>query len=323
MKKILLLINQMSDHPTEDEMDVLVQAEAVEKALDELGFTHQREYFSLDLNRTRIILQKIAPDIVFNLVESVDGKGALIHLCTSLLEAYGIPFTGSGTFSLIVTTDKARAKNILADNKIPTPGWIIPGVDFEKPVPDKQYIIKPVWEDGSTGITDESIVTGKILENKKLLADLKKKGYFLETFIPGREFNLSVVSGKEGPVVLPAAEMQYLDYPAGKPKILNYASKWDSGSFEYQKTIRTFEIPDRDKNLIGKMSYLSKQCWDVFEINGYMRVDFRVDDQDNPFVLEVNANPCLSPDAGFAASCAAGGINFTAMVERIVNDARI
>jgi len=322
MSEILLLINQLSEHPTEDELDVLVQAEAVEQSLDELGYTHHREYFSLDLGSIIKTIENNPPDIVFNLVESVGGKGALIHFCPSLLEAFRIPFTGSGTYAMAVTTDKVRAKIILKEHDLPTPFWMLP-YDAYKPSSNEQFIIKPVWEDGSAGITDESIVTGDFLRDKKIRKELKVKGCFLETFIRGREFNLSVIGGEGGPLVMPAAEMQYLDYPAGKPKILNYASKWDSNSIEYQKTIRTFEIPEKDNSLISKMVHIARECWDIFEIRGYMRVDFRVDEQNNPYVLEVNANPCLSPDAGFAATCLTGGISYTKMIERILTDARL
>lgn len=322
MSEILLLINQMSDHPTEDESDVMVQAEAVEQALDELGWKHHREYFSLNLSNILTILENNPPEKVFNLVESVAGKGALIQLCPSLLEAYRIPFTGSGAYSLAITTDKVRTKKILAENNIPTPSWLLPGNDFI-PSSEEQFIIKPIWEDGSAGITDDSIVQGDFLKDEGKRKELKIKGCFLEAFIQGREFNLSVIAGEGGPIVLPVAEMQYIDYPAGKPKILNYASKWDPDSIEYHKTIRTFDIPEKDKTLIGKMVHITRQCWDIFEIKGYVRVDFRVDEQNNPYVLEVNANPCLSPDAGFPATCLAGGINYTQMIERILTDVRL
>lgn len=312
----------MSENPTEDEKDVLVQAEAIEQALDELGWPHRKEYFNLDLHNVLTILDNNPPEIVFNLVESVAGKGALIHLCPSLLEAFGISFTGSGAYTLAITTDKVRAKKILKEHNIPTPSWMLPGDDYRLSK-DDLFIIKPIWEDGSTGITDESIVRGDFLKDARNREELIRKGYFMEAFIQGREFNMSVIGGAKEPLVLPAAEMQYLDFPPGKPKILNYASKWDPESIEYNKTIRTFDIPEQDKSLLDKLTKISRQCWDVFEIKGYMRVDFRVDESGNPCVLEVNANPCLSPDAGFPVTCSAGGINYTKMIERIITDARL
>ena len=104
-----------SENSSQDELDVLVQAEAVERALKELGHEPRRASFSLNLEPLAQIFESHRPDLVFNLVETVGGKGALIHLCPSLLDAYGIPFTGSGTFALIATTDKIRTKQILKD----------------------------------------------------------------------------------------------------------------------------------------------------------------------------------------------------------------
>ncbi len=141
----------------------------------------------------------------------------------------------------------------------------------------------------------------------------------LKSILKDREFNLSVLAGSQGPEVMPVAEMLYVDYPAGKPKILNYASKWDESSFEYHKTVRTFDLSPADHALVERMSEISLRCWKIFDMNGYIRVDFRVDDQNRPWILEVNANPCLSPDAGFVAACRQGGIDYTEMVKRIIS----
>ena len=320
MKDLLLLINALSKNSSPDELDVLVQADAIEQAIKELGHKPRRASFGLNLEPLAQILERHRPDMVFNLVETVGDKGALIHLCPSLLDAYGIPFTGSGTYALITTTDKIRAKQILKDHGIPTPDWILPG-QKQMPARNKKYILKPIWEDGSAGITDESIIDGNAMDLNRLSWDGHLKDAFLEEYIDGREFNLSVLSGSEGPLILPVAEMLYMDYPAGKPKILNYASKWDESSFEYHKTVRSFDLSPADLSLVEKMSEISLLCWEIFEMKGYTRVDFRVDHQNRPWVLEVNANPCLSPDAGFVAACRQGGVNYTEMVHRIITSA--
>ncbi len=320
MHDLLLLINSISDPSTQDELDVLVQAEAVERALTELGYKSRRASFGLDLEPVVRILENHPPDLVFNLVESVGGKGALIHLCPSLLDAFGISSTGSGAYALMVTTDKIRTKQILNDHGIPTPDWVLPG-EGREPATDKKYIIKPIWEDGSAGISDDSVLEGKALDMTSLSREGVLKDVFLEEYIDGREFNLSLLEGGQGPVVMPAAEMLYMDYPEGKPKILNYASKWDESSFEYHKTIRTFDISPEDRTLVERMSDFSLQCWKLFDMKGYIRVDFRVDDQKRPWVLEVNANPCLSPDAGFVAACQQGGVGYKEMVQRIISAA--
>ncbi len=321
MNNILILINEINQNALEDEADVLVQAEAVENALHSLGYKTQRHYFGLDLQSVVKKISTVQAKLVFNLVETVDGKGALIHLCPSLLESYGIPFTGSGTYSLLCTTDKIRTKIILSEHDIPSPGFINPASPHA-PDPKKSYILKPICEDGSAGITDNSIIEGSEFYERIELNEDSLKTSFLEEYIEGREFNISVINTENGPLVLPAAEMLYLDYPEGKPKILNFASKWDPDSFEYHKTVRTFKKKPDDDALLKKMSEISLRCWDIFNLKGYMRVDFRIDEQGQAWVLEVNANPCLSPDAGFVAACLEGGIDYTGMIHKIISSAK-
>ena len=319
MKKVLLAINTMSEDPAGDELDVLVQAEAVENALDRLGHSHMKTFCGLNLEKVKEVIRSESPDLVFNLVETIDGKGSLIHLLPSLLEALGLPFTGSGSYPLILTTDKVRTKKILAEHQVPTPEWILPG-SIPGPDPEKRYILKPTWEDGSAGITDDSLVEGGAFDFKGFSREKKFTEYFLEEYIDGREFNITLLAGPKGPEVMPVAEMQFVDYPEQKPRILNYASKWDSDSFEYEKTVRTFRLPKEDSELVVQMKKISLRCWELFQLRGYARVDFRVDPLHRPFVLEINANPCISPDAGFVAACAEGGVDYSTMIERILMD---
>ena len=322
MKTALVLINTVSENPGKDELDVLDQATAVEKALHELGYKTHREYFGLNLEHTKNALRRIRPDVVFNLVEAVAGKGNLVHLAPSLLESLEVPFTGSGALAMLLTTDKIRTKKLLSANGLASPDWFLPH-ESAKAEKDRQYIFKPVWEDGSADITDSSIIAGKDAGRfvSAFRGDIGK--YFFEAFISGREFNLSVIGGKEGPRVLPPAEMQYLDFPPHKPRILNFASKWEEDSFEYSHTVRTFDIPETDRGLVSEMIQISRRCWDLFEMGGYIRVDFRVDEHNRPWILEVNANPCITPGAGFPAACEYAGLSYTKMIEKILNDAMI
>lgn len=313
------MINSVSEVSSEDERDVLIQAEAVEQALNRLGFRTGRQYCDLNLEKVKMDLEAHPFDMVFNLVETLDGKGALIHLIPFLLESMRVPFTGSPGYALLVTTDKVRAKKLMKEQSIPTPPWYLPG-DQVPADRSGSYIIKPVWEDGSSGIDDASVIEGTGKAFREFFGNGIGEEKFMEKFIDGREFNLTLLAGPEGPEVMPPAEMQFRDYPAGKPRILNYASKWETGSDEYGKTVRSFELAQEDRDLVGRMREIALQCWEIFELRGYARVDFRVDEHNRPCVLEVNANPCISPDAGFVAACAEGGVVYTDMIQRIIND---
>ena len=144
---------------------------------------------------------------------------------------------------------------------------------------------------------------------------------FAEAYIAGREFNLSVLAGPDGPEVLPPAEIHFVDYPDDRPRIVGYRAKWDSDSFEYHHTPRSFDFPPPDAPLLAELCRLARACWDLFGLRGYARVDFRVDETGQPWVLEINANPCLSPDAGFGAAAERAGLSFPAVIARILADA--
>ncbi len=107
--------------------------------------------------------------------------------------------------------------------------------------PDTRYLLKPVSEDGSVGLDEDSVFTR---EQKKMVEKIKhlpSSHYFIEEFIEGREFNLSILGGKGKVDVLPPAEMVFHNYPEGKPRILGYKAKWDESSMEYKNTTRSFD----------------------------------------------------------------------------------
>lgn len=320
MKKVLILINKISENPSEDEMDVLSQASEVEEALRELDYACTREFMDLNLEITKQNILRYSPDMVFNLVESLDQKGELIYLAPALLESLHIPYTGCPLDGMFITSNKVLTKQFLVQNKIRTPIWF-GATEIFKPEFRKSYIAKPLWEDASVGIDDTSVFQGN---NTGILGLLKKRwgnNFFIEEFIDGREFNLSVLGGKKGPEVMPLAEIVFHDFPREKPKIVGYAAKWNKDTFEYHNTIRSFDLSNTSQELQMELKEMALHCWKVFNLKGYARVDFRVDGTGRPYVLEINANPCISPDAGFFAACSVAGLKFTEVVERIIYDA--
>ncbi len=319
MKRALILLNQLSEIPTPDEQDVLDQAEVVEDALLKLGYKTERASFGFNLEETKNTILKSNADFVFNLVESVDGKAELIHFAPALLQSLKIPFTGSGAEAMIITTNKPLAKQLLRFHDVLTPDWhLAPKSDDLKP--DTRYIAKPIYEDASVGIDDNSVFPGK--ETDKLENYRKKYGnnFFVEEFIEGREFNISIFAGKNKSVVLPPAEIKFINFPEEKPTIIGYQAKWQEESFEYKNTQRTFEFGKNDNALINKLEKITAKCWEIFNLHGYARVDFRVDKNENIFVLEANANPCLSPDAGFFAATEKAGFDFKDIIEFVIKD---
>jgi D-alanine-D-alanine ligase len=118
---------------------------------------------------------------------------------------------------------------------------------------------------------------------------------------------------------MPPAEMCFSEaYYETKPRILGYKAKWDDSSPEYLNTARSFQFKDTDNELLSKLKEISGKCWEIFGLNGYARVDIRVDKDNTPQVIEINANPCLSPGSGLMAACEQFGLTKTEVINRII-----
>jgi len=329
--RIAVVHNEVAADDGPDARDVLTQVETVAASLASLDHEVICLGCTLDLEVMQRKLTALAPQLIFNLVESLGGYGSLIHLFPSLLEALQLPYTGSNAEVVRLTSNKTAAKNKMQEAGLPTPAWYgpYPGArtqcleDF--PAHDRTWIIKSLWEHASIGLDMNSLV--QTCSAATLMAELTKRAsslggaWFAEEFIEGREFNLSLLGGDSKPVVMPPAEICFDGFEPGKPRIVDYRAKWTEDSFEYQNTPRRFDFDADDTALLAELEKLALRCWDVFALGGYARVDFRVDANNRPWILEINANPCISPDAGFAAALSKAGISFKEAVQAIVADA--
>jgi len=312
--RILLLHDVFAASGPPDASDTLLEADAIAHALRDLGYDTTIEAIGLDLTRVETLLAEVEPRLVVNLVESLHGRGQLINAVPALLESLGVPFTGCSASALGVTSDKVLAKQQLLRAGVPTPAMFAAAAD------DGPWIVKSVWEHASLGIDDSSVVYGVAAVPRVIEARRAEYGgsWFAERFVPGRELNVALIAAADGMQALPVAEIRFDGFPAEKPAIVGYAAKWDAHSFEYHNTVRSFAV---DRELGARAESVARECWELFGLAGYARVDLRVDTDGLPWVLEVNANPCLSPDAGFAAALAMAGIEYKTAIAWLVDDA--
>ncbi|MFP4471932.1 MAG: ATP-grasp domain-containing protein [Bacteroidales bacterium] len=316
--KIIILYNKPGFQAGADELDVLDEVKLVSQTLKGMGHESYSQGVGFDLSETVTVLRKVNPDLVFNLAESIENHGMLVHVVPALLSALDIPFTGNTMTPMFLSASKILTRKELKNAGLPVaPACTLQEADS---LPAGRYILKPVWEEGSLGLEEDAVfsVPGHDVSKIKSMSSEK---YFIESFIGGREFNVSLLAGENGPQVLAVAEILFEGFPEEKPKVLGYRSKWDEGSFEYQHTNRTYQLGNDSEKIMQQLSGLASECWTVMGLQGYARVDFRMDADGNPFILEVNANPCISPGSGFYAACVHAGIPFSEVLKRLIQDA--
>ena len=313
--RIVLLHDAAAAAGRPDSSDTLLEAAAIAAALGRLGYEAPLLPVGLDLGSLERMLGALVPHAVFNLVESLEGRGRLLSVVPALLASLGVPFTGCSADALAATSHKVAAKRLLRQAEIATPAVLAAAAG------DGMWIVKSVFEHASLGLDDSSVVAGAQAAGRVLEARRAEFGgdWFAERFVPGRELNVGIVAAPEGARVLPVAELRFEGFPADKPEIVGYAAKWHVDSFEYRHTVRSFGV---EPELAARAERLALACWELFALDGYARVDFRVDASGMLFVLEINANPCLAPDAGFAAALAEAGIGFDEAIGWLIADAR-
>lgn len=334
--KIVVLHNHVSEDSSPEERDVLVQRDAICDALNAARHHVSSLACTLNLERLRAALHRDRPDVAFNLVESLGGTDRLMSLVPQVLECLDIPFTGSPSAAILETGNKLQAKQRMRQFGLPTPDWHAGDFSSIEISSEDRFILKPVWEHASVGLDEDNVIS--VTSNEELCQAVRdrswrhRRPFFAERFVEGREFNLSLLARPSGDSqrtsglgdhveVLAPAEIDFHLFPVGKPRIVGYRAKWDDQSFEYQNTPRRF-LDTADRALGYTLSQLAVQCWNCFGLRGYARVDFRVDQTGQPWILEVNANPCLAHDAGFVAALERSGWTFPQALDRILQAIR-
>jgi D-alanine-D-alanine ligase len=258
--------------------------------------------------------------VVFNLGEGIDGRLFEIARIAWALEAMGYCYTGASGEAIARTTHKALTKSILAKHKLPTPaGWLMRDATDIGANEGYQFplIVKPVAEDASLGIGPKAIVhdLGTLKERVDYIVNCYRQAAVVEQFIAGREFNISIWG--EPPEVLPLYEIDFSDFEDPYDRIVSFAAKWEPDTFDYNHTPGI--CPARVSPELGeRITETALGAWYAMDCRGYARIDIRVDENEDPYVVEVNCNPDLSPDAGFYRSTRTAGYTYQNMVIKIL-----
>jgi D-alanine-D-alanine ligase len=309
----------------EAEAGVLDEVRAVEAALAELGLPRRTAAVGTLREAGRVLAAAPEPR-VFNLVESLAGSAEDACLVPSVCAALGKAWTGSGTVCQLLALNKWQAKCALRAAGVPVPdGTVVPRDSAASgPFPEGPIIVKPLCADASEGIDATSVLPAASGEAFGACVARVHRAYgqaaLVEQYLPGREFNIALFTRGGVLDVLPPAEIDFEAFPPGRPRIVDYRAKWIAGSFEYIHTPR--RVPaDVDAVTARRLCAAARAAWSCLGCRGYARVDLRLDAGGTPCVIEVNPNPDIAPDAGFAAALQAAHVPYASFVRAVLDAA--
>lgn len=303
------------------ELGVVEEMEDLKEALATLGY--EATTFNVDRDVFRLIdfLRDNNPDVIFNIVECVDNESIQEMNVAGIYELLKIPYTGASPFALGLALNKARVKEILLYHGIRTPDFQVfksgekialrSGLHFP-------IIVKPLHEDGSVGISDSSIVNTQSELHARVEFVFREfhQPALAEEYIDGREFNVAIL-GNTPPVPLPISEIDFGGLTDGMHKIVSYEAKWMEGTVQFHGTNGVCPADLLD-SIADELKATALRCYQLIGCRDYARVDFRLSKAGVPYVLEVNPNPDISADAGFARSARAYGLEFPQIVANII-----
>ena len=303
------------------EIGVVEEMDDIKAALNSLGY--RTTTFNVDGDVMRLIqyLREDRPDLIFNLVECVENDSMQEMNVAGVYELLKIPYTGASALTLGIALNKPLVKKILTFHGIRTPKFqVFSPAEKIVPSPDMTFplFVKPSREDASVGIDDGSVVY--------TLNDLRKRVRFIfseyeqpalvEQYIDGRELNVAVTGNKE-PTALPISEIDFTGLTEGMHRIVSYEAKWVHGTVAFEGTKGVCPAP-LSAAMEAKVRDIALRCYRVIGCRDYARIDVRLTKEGVPYVLEVNPNPDISDDAGFARSARAHGFTFPEIVGHIV-----
>ncbi|MDZ7766689.1 MAG: ATP-grasp domain-containing protein [Melioribacteraceae bacterium] len=264
-------------------------------------------------------IRSFNPDTIFNLIESVEGNAQMESHIAAMFDILEVSYTGNSSLALGNCLFKQQTKRILIGSNIPTPNYEVIkhlerintiGTNLKFPL-----IVKLLREDASIGISENSVVKSKEeLKNRiSYLFKNFKQDLLLEEYIEGRELNVSILDNE----VLPISEIDFKGLPENLPKIITYEAKWSPESDYYKHTIPV--CPAKlSKRVTNKISNIALRAFKELDCRDYARVDIRLSKDNVPYVIEINPNPDISPDSGFARSATAAGISYNELIDKLI-----
>jgi D-alanine-D-alanine ligase len=276
-----------------------------------------------DVARLRTGLARRKPDVVFNLMETFGNTQLGAIGVVGLLDLLGVRYTGGGPGEFYIQEDKALTKKLLAFDGIRYPDYAVFSRDADLETGGRlrmPLFVKPLRMDASIGIDSGSLVhsTSELMERVLLIHKKVGDAALVEEYIEGREFYVGVLGNHE-PIAFPPVEMDFSGLPEGAPRVLDARAKWDEESPQYQGTKPV--LPDLPDELRARLQQVALDAYRALRVRDYGRIDMRLTETGDVYVIEVNASCYLEKSSEFASSAAAAGLDYPTLVNRIVEHA--
>ena len=310
--KIAIIFDGASALGKSPDLLILETIESIERVLAAEGNEAARVPVNPD-GRWVERLRRGKYDLVFNLCEGIDGVAALEPTVISVLELLGLPYTGGSSWTTALCLRKHVVNGLLDRAGLPVPPSAIVRAGDPLPTVGFPAIIKPAAEDASLGVEQRSVVRSlRALAQRVEQMHERWDELLVQRYIDGREINVGIV----GDTVLPISEIDFGDLPRGMWRIVTYRSKWDTGSVEDVGT-RPICPAELSPDLAAELRRIALAAWRAVGGHGYGRVDMRIDRAGRPWILEVNANPDIAPDAGLARMAREAGLDYGALIREL------
>jgi D-alanine-D-alanine ligase len=310
--RVALLYDGASVLTASPDLLIVATVEAIETALVNEGNTVVRVPVLLDgkwIDRVK----RGKFDVAFNMCEGIDGVAELEPPVIGVLELFGIPYTGGSSYTTSLTLRKHAVNALLSHAGLPVPPWLHLRKGSRIRSVGYPAIVKPAAEDASIGVEQRSVVRTQRALKARVEAMLQSfDDIIVQRYVEGRELNVGIV----GATVLPIAEIDFKTMPKGLWPIVTYRSKWETGCDEDLGSVPKCpaELPARVANEVRRVAL---DAWRMVGGHGYGRVDMRLDEYGHPWILEVNSNPDIAPDAGLARMARVAGIEYATLVRNI------
>lgn len=310
--KVAILFDGASAYATTPDQLILGTVEAIEQSLvaegNQVGYipVYQDGKWIEKLRRGKF-------DLAFNMCEGIDGIATLESAVIAVLELFKIPFTGASSYTTAISLRKHVINGLLEKNGLPIPRFA--AINRGDALVSVGYpaIVKPAAEDASLGVEQRSVVRNmrQLAARVEAMLEIWDE-VIIQRYVDGREVNVGIV----GEAVLPIAEIDFGKMPRGRWRIVTYQSKWAPGSID--DIGGAPRCPARlPAKVAAECRRVAMRAWKLSGGFGYGRVDMRIDANGQPWILEVNANPDIAPDAGLARMARVAGIEYGALIRQI------